>query len=65
MTLSLRQMAAYLEFCERLDRIDHANDILATAYGAQCDSKTIEKITRELHGRPYSPGNTTDKTSNR
>jgi hypothetical protein len=48
MTLTPRQIAAYLEFGERLDRMDRANDLAITAIGAQGDQKAIEKAIKEL-----------------
>jgi hypothetical protein len=48
MTLTPRQIAAYLEFSERLDRIDHANALWIAAMGAQGDGKAIEKMIKEL-----------------
>jgi hypothetical protein len=50
MTLTPRQIAAYLEFGERLDRIEQANDLTITAIGAQGDKKAIEKTIKELGG---------------
>jgi len=48
MTLSPRQIAAYLEFNDKLDRIDRANALTIAAIGAQGDSKTIEKTIKEI-----------------
>lgn len=45
-----RQIAAYLEFGERLDRMERANDLTITAIGAQGDQKAIEKTIKELGG---------------
>jgi hypothetical protein len=50
MTLTPRQIAAYLEFGEKLDRIERANDLTITAIGAQGDQKAIEKTIKELGG---------------
>jgi len=50
MTLTPRQIAAYLEFTDKLDRIDRANDLAITAVGAQGDQKAIEKTLKELSG---------------
>jgi hypothetical protein len=50
MTLTLRQIAAYLEFSEQLDRIERANALTIAAIGAQGDGKTIEKTLKELNG---------------
>ena len=48
MTLSPRQIAAYLEFSDRLDRIERANALVISAIGAQGDQKAIDKVIREL-----------------
>jgi len=50
MTLSPRQIFAYLEFNRKLDRIEMAMDLRITAIGAQGDGKTIEKVIKELDG---------------
>jgi len=50
MTLTPRQIAAYLEFGERLDRMDRAHDLAITAIGAQGDQKAIEKAIKDLGG---------------
>lgn len=50
MTLTPRQIMAYLEFSNKLDRIDQANDLMIAAIGAQGDNKTIEKMRKELAG---------------
>jgi hypothetical protein len=50
MTLTPRQLAAYLEFGEKLDRVERANDLTITAIGAQGDQKAIEKTIKELGG---------------
>jgi len=48
MTLSPRQIAAYLEFNDKLDRIDRMNDLVITAAGAQGDKNTLDKVMKEL-----------------
>ena len=48
MTLTPRQIAAYLEFSEKLDRIERANALSIAAIGAQGDSKAIEKTLRDI-----------------
>lgn len=48
MTLTPRQIAAYLEFNKQLDRVDRADALMITAIGAQGDSKAIEKTLKEL-----------------
>jgi hypothetical protein len=50
MSLSPRQIAAYLEFSDRLDRIERANALVIAAIGAQGDQKAIDKVIRELSG---------------
>jgi aminoglycoside phosphotransferase family enzyme len=50
MTLTPRQIAAYLEFNDKLDRIDRANDLAIAAIGAQGDQKAIEKRLKEWAG---------------
>ena len=48
MTLTPRQIAAYLEFSDKLDRIERADALMIAAIGAQGDSKAIEKTIKEL-----------------
>jgi hypothetical protein len=52
MTLTLRQIVAYLEFSEKLDRVERANDLSITslAVGVQSDKhkQAIEKTIKEL-----------------
>jgi hypothetical protein len=48
MTLTWRQIAAYLEFSEKLDRVERANDLVFTAIGTHGDKKTLEKTLKEL-----------------
>jgi Trk K+ transport system NAD-binding subunit len=50
MTLTPRQIAAYLEFSGKLDRIERADALMIAAIGAQGDSKVIEKTLKELNG---------------
>jgi len=50
MTLTPRQIAAYLQFSDRLDRIDRAHALIIAAIGAQGDQKAIEKAIKELSG---------------
>ena len=50
MTLTPRQIAAYLEFTDKLDRIDRANDLAITAIGSQGDQKVIEKALKDWVG---------------
>jgi hypothetical protein len=51
MTLTPRQISAWLEFSDKLDRLDRANALAVTAVGAQGDHKAIEKMLKELNGR--------------
>ena len=48
MTLTPRQIAAYLEFNSRIDRIERADALMIAAMGAQGDSKAIEKTLKEM-----------------
>ena len=48
MTLTPRQIAAYLEFSRELDRVERADALMIAAIGAQGDSKAIEKTLKEL-----------------
>lgn len=50
MTLTPRQIAAYLDFSDQLDRIDRANRLAITATAAQGDRKAIEKMMKEFTG---------------
>ena len=50
MMLTPRQIAAYLEFTDKLDRIDRANALAIAAIGVQGGQKAIEKMVRELSG---------------
>lgn len=48
MTLTPREIAAWLELNDRLDRMDRANDMLVTAVGSQGDQKALDKVLKEL-----------------
>lgn len=48
MTLTPRQIFAYREFNERLDRIERANSLMIAAIGAQGDGDAINKAIKEL-----------------
>ena len=48
MKLTPRQLAAYLEFNSRIDRIERADALMITAMGAQGDSKAIEKTLKQM-----------------
>jgi hypothetical protein len=47
MTLTPRQISAYHEFSDELDRIERANALAIAALGAQGDGKTIEKAIKD------------------
>ena len=49
MTLTPRQLAAWLEFSDKLDRIDRANQLVISAVGAQGDKQAIEKTIKEMN----------------
>jgi hypothetical protein len=51
MTLTPRQIAAYLEFSEQLDRIEQAQALMTAVIGAQGDKQAIEKRLKELNAR--------------
>ena len=48
MTLSWRQIVAYIRLCEKLDRMTQVNDLSTIYVGAQGDAKSVEKMIREL-----------------
>lgn len=48
MTLTPRQIVAWLDLSDRLDRLDRANDLMIAAVGAQGDKKTLDKVLKEL-----------------
>lgn len=50
MMLTPRQLAAWLEFSDKLDRVDRANALAIAATGAQGDQKALDKLLRELSG---------------
>jgi hypothetical protein len=50
MTLTPRQMWAYLEFSDKFDRVERADALVIAAIGAQGDSKAIEKKLKEISG---------------
>jgi hypothetical protein len=51
MNLTPRQIAAYLEFSDKLDRIERVNALTIAAIGAQGDSKAIDKTIKEIAGQ--------------
>ena len=50
MTLTPRQIAAYLEFSAQVDREERADDLVLAAVAAQGDKKAIETTLKELNG---------------
>lgn len=48
MTLTPRQIMAWLEFNNTLDRFDRANALSIATTGAQGDPKNTEKMIKEL-----------------
>jgi hypothetical protein len=50
MTLTPRQIAAYLEFSDKVERRERADALIIAAIAAQGDSETIEKMRKELNG---------------
>jgi hypothetical protein len=48
MTLTPRQIAAWLEFFDRLDRNEQANALVTAAIGAQGNQQAIDKRLKEL-----------------
>ena len=50
MTLTPRQIAAYLEFSEQLARIERTHALQIAVVGAQGDKQAIEKTLKELNG---------------
>lgn len=50
MMLTPRQIAAYLEFSEQLDRTERADTLMLTAIGTQGDKQAIEKTLKQLSG---------------
>jgi len=48
MSLTPRQIAAYLDFSAKLDKLDQATRLHIAAVGAQSDGATINKMLKEL-----------------
>lgn len=48
MSLTPRQIAAYLDFSAKLDKLDQATALRMSAIGAQGDGDTINKTLKEL-----------------
>ena len=51
MSLTPRQIAAYLDFNERLDALERAGDLMVAAVGAQGDQKALDKMLKQLTGQ--------------
>lgn len=50
MTLTPRQIDAYLEFSNKLDDFERAEGLMLAAHAAQSDGKTIEQIRKAIIG---------------
>lgn len=50
MTLTPRQVAAYLEFSAQIDREERADDLIIAAVAAHGDRDAIEKTLKGLNG---------------
>lgn len=48
MMMTWREIVAWLEFSDKLDRIDRAKTLRISAIGAQGDNKMIDKELKEL-----------------
>jgi hypothetical protein len=48
MTLTPRQIAAFLEFSGKIERIERAVAFKLAAHAAQSDSKTIERTLKDI-----------------
>lgn len=55
MTLTPRQIMAWLEFSDKLDRIDRIDGLLISAIGAQGDKQSIDKAIKELSAGSSDP----------
>lgn len=53
MMLTPRQIDAYLEFSNKLDDFERADGLMLAAHAAQSDSKTIEKIRKDIIGSSH------------
>jgi hypothetical protein len=51
MTLTPRQVAAYLDFNVRLDKLKRADDLVIAGVGAQGDKAAFDKMLKELQWR--------------
>jgi len=50
MTLTPRQITAYLKFGDKLERLERQADLVIAATGAHGDQKALEKLIKELDG---------------
>jgi len=50
MTLTPRQIAAYLEFNDLLERVERANALAVSIVGAQGDEKAIKQQFETIYG---------------
>lgn len=48
MMLTPRQIAAWLEFGDAVERIERTTDLMITAVGAQGDKQAFDKMLKEL-----------------
>lgn len=51
MSLTPRQIAAYLDFNERLDALERAGDLMVAATAAQGDQKALDRMMKQLTGQ--------------
>jgi hypothetical protein len=51
MTLTPRQIEAYLEFSGKIERLQKAEDLMLTAIGAQGDKNAIDKALKDITGQ--------------
>ena len=51
MRLTPRQIAAYLDFGEKLDGLERAADLMVGATAAQGDQKALDKMLKQLTGQ--------------
>ena len=49
MTLTPRQVAAYLEFSDKIDSIEREYDLMISAVGAQGNDETIAKMRKVIN----------------
>jgi len=51
MNLTPRQIVAYLEFSDQLERVERANALMIAVTGAQGDEKSIKQTLNEIGPR--------------